>query len=170
MIWFTADEHFNHKNIIEYCNRPFISVEEMNALLVYNFNSVVGEKDETYHLGDFAFARNPNQFLKLLNGKHYLVKGNHDHKNVTGQFNWVKDTHKFNYDKRAIFLSHYAHRSWPNQHHGCIHLYGHSHGTLVPALPNSMDVGVDTNNYFPYSVEEIFSLLPYNTSNERFPN
>jgi len=27
-IWFTADTHFGHLNVIKFCNRPFTSAEE----------------------------------------------------------------------------------------------------------------------------------------------
>jgi calcineurin-like phosphoesterase family protein len=47
--FFTADTHFNHDNIIEYCNRPFKNAEEMNDTLIINWNSVVGEHDTVYH-------------------------------------------------------------------------------------------------------------------------
>ena len=42
-IWFIADSHFSHKNVIDYCNRPFCSVEEMNSALIYNWNKIVTE-------------------------------------------------------------------------------------------------------------------------------
>ena len=30
-VWFTADTHFGHGNIIKYCQRPFMSREETAA-------------------------------------------------------------------------------------------------------------------------------------------
>ena len=32
--FFTADEHYGHTNIIKYCDRPFTSVEEMDAEII----------------------------------------------------------------------------------------------------------------------------------------
>lgn len=55
-------------------------------------------------------------------------------------------------------LSHYAMRVWNKSHHGSIHLYGHSHGSL-PGIGRSMDVGVDTNNLYPYHIDEILDKL-----------
>lgn len=35
-VWVTSDTHFSHKNIIEYCNRPFKDIYHMNETLVKN--------------------------------------------------------------------------------------------------------------------------------------
>ena len=52
--FFTSDTHFGHNNIIEYCKRPYTSVEEMDAALEKNWNEVVKPDDLVYHLGDLA--------------------------------------------------------------------------------------------------------------------
>ena len=80
MIYFISDTHFYHKKIIKYVNRPFKDVEEMNNTLINNWNKRVKHKDEVYILGDFSFG-NKEQTLDLLNklnGRKYLIKGNHD--------------------------------------------------------------------------------------------
>ena len=78
-IWFTADTHFSHANIIKYCARPFDNVEGMDRTLITNWNKVVEPKDIVYHLGDFCF-RNPERYLNALNGYIYFIYGNHDKK------------------------------------------------------------------------------------------
>lgn len=55
-VFFTSDTHFNHKNIITFCKRPFETVEEMNEALVSNWNSVVPEDGTVFHCGDFALG------------------------------------------------------------------------------------------------------------------
>src|ERR1017187_8378616 len=55
--WFTADQHFGHKRIIELSGRPFGSVEEMNEAVVDRWNAVVAPDDLVWVLGDFALGR-----------------------------------------------------------------------------------------------------------------
>ena len=158
--YFVSDEHFDHSNILKYCNRPFVSVEEMNETIIKNHNAIVTNKDEVYHLGDFAF-RNHAEFLRRLNGKHFLIKGNHEGKNwKDANFIWVKEVamikvYVWALDKfQFIFLSHYAHRVWPQAHFGVWHLYGHSHNTIED-YNKSCDVGVDAWNFKPVSFEQL---------------
>jgi calcineurin-like phosphoesterase family protein len=154
-IWFTSDEHYNHQRIIEYCNRPFKNVIEMNEVLINNFNSVVKQGDTVYHLGDFAFAKH-HLWLRQLNGNHYLIKGNHEGNDwKDAGFGWVKEVYTARCpDKQDVFLSHYAHRIWNRAHYGVWHLFGHSHGGM-PDLLKSCDVGVDAWNYFPVSYTQL---------------
>lgn len=78
-IWFTADQHFGHTNIIKYSGRPFADVEEMNEELVRRHNAIVRPQDFVWHLGDFAMdKRLVKTFLSRLNGSHRLIAGNHD--------------------------------------------------------------------------------------------
>lgn len=77
--FYTSDLHFGHANIIQYCNRPYASVNEMNDALVANWNSVVGEGDIVYVLGDFAMNRGAAlHWVSKLNGSKVLIIGNHD--------------------------------------------------------------------------------------------
>lgn len=78
-IFYTSDLHFGHANIIQYCNRPWATVDEMNAGLVANWNSVVGPDDTVFVLGDFAMNRGATlHWVSKLNGRKILIIGNHD--------------------------------------------------------------------------------------------
>lgn len=74
-----SDTHLFHNRIIEYEKRPFSSVEEMNEVIVNNWNSVVRSVDKVIHLGDVTFGTvGQAQIIKKLSGYKILVKGNHD--------------------------------------------------------------------------------------------
>lgn len=77
MRFFTSDQHYFHRNIIGYCERPFTSVDEMNATMIDRHNETVGPADTVWHLGDFTLGQDLS-ILKRLNGQHHLVYGNHD--------------------------------------------------------------------------------------------
>lgn len=157
MKFFTSDTHFSHYNIIRYCNRPFNSSNEMNDVIVENWNSVISQEDEVYHLGDVCFGDFDN-IRSRLNGKIYLIKGNHDRKVNPRNFEWIKDYYNLKVGNTNIILSHYAFAVWDKSHHGSIHLYGHSHGTYTQK-GKCMDVGVDTNNFHPYSLDTVLSEM-----------
>ncbi len=79
--WWTSDTHFSHINIIRYTNRPFASVDEMNAALIERWNERVSPSDDVWHLGDLALGANIARQVQLtarLNGTRRLVPGNHD--------------------------------------------------------------------------------------------
>lgn len=166
MIFFTADTHFGHTNIINYCGRPFASKEEHDESLITRWNSVVKPGDIVYHLGDFGFGH--SKYLKhicdRLHGQINLIKGNHD-KNISqiaSRFGFIKDTHLLEtnlFDRKIkIFLSHYPHRTWIHRPRNSYHLYGHVHGNME-SYGLSFDVGVDLWNYTPISIEQVDSHI-----------
>ena len=55
-VFFTSDTHFGHENILKFCNRPFSSIEDHDLALINNWNSVIGNDDTVFHLGDFCFG------------------------------------------------------------------------------------------------------------------
>jgi calcineurin-like phosphoesterase family protein len=169
-IWFISDTHFGHKNIIRYCNRPFKDIEEQTEEIVKNWNAVVSARDHVFHLGDVGYGSPQYLYrvLERLNGKIYLIKGNHDSaviRNPASQrFEWIRDTHLFKAQVTGktyrLFLSHYPHRSWPESNRGSFHLFGHTHGNMAP-YGLSFDVGVDSNNYKPLSLEQVAERMSH---------
>jgi len=181
MIFFTSDTHFWHYNIIQYCNRPVPDgeVQEMNEIMIDNWNSRVKPSDEIYHLGDFAFcgSEKKKDIIRRLNGIKYLIRGNHDPKDnawwITAGFEWVRDYYvlavhdvyqseedetKFQQYHQPIVLCHFPILSWDGMVNGTWHFHGHCHGSIDDTWNKTglrMDVGVDTNNLYPYSYDEI---------------
>lgn len=158
--WFTSDQHFDHVNIIEYCNRPFADVEEMNQALIDNWNSVVSPADTVVVLGDVGLFSDPElvryKFLRHLKGNKIFVKGNHDH--------WLRGAEKrYMYIHKCngimIHCSHYPLRTWAaSNRKACLQLHGHTHAALEP-YENQWDVGVDNNNYFPISLTQLLRVM-----------
>ena len=172
-IWFTSDTHYGHTNILKYCNRPFKNVNEMNNEMMSRWNNVVNDEDTVYHLGDFAFSRDLEFTLNILNslkGNKVLITGNHDRKmpsEIKRRFAFVTNYYEFkvqddeaNRGTQLIVMMHYAMRIWNKSHYGAWQLYGHSHGTLSDD-PNALaiDVGVDCHNYTPINYEQIKEIM-----------
>lgn len=169
MIYFTSDLHAFHKNILEYDELPFESLEEYRNFIIEIWNSTICNNDEVYLLGDTAVGGKNgdiNNFLHALNGKKYLIKGNHEKEimktsHLKGHFEWIKDYHVFDYNKKRFVLMHFPIESWLNKNNGSIHLHGHSHGRLndvnerVPL--KRMDVGFKACDFKIYSIEEILN-------------
>lgn len=80
MFYFVADHHFGDSKIIEYEQRPFVSVLEMDTAMIKSWNNVVKKSDTVFILGDFSFHNfdGTKKILKKLHGKKILVRGNHD--------------------------------------------------------------------------------------------
>lgn len=77
-VFFIADLHFGHKNIIGYSRPQFDSLDDMHDTIIKNWNSVVKPKDVVYVLGDVAFGKDNLKYMQYLNGRKHLVMGNHD--------------------------------------------------------------------------------------------
>lgn len=168
--FYISDTHWHHERLLDMQPRPFLSIEEHDEHLVTAWNSVVGENDLVYHLGDFAFAlaRNADRVQELfsrLHGEKYLIIGNHDVDKrgnlhpALAALGWAAPpTHALRTKDsgRDVYMSHYAGRTWPSQHHGAVHFYGHSHGRL-PGVGLSRDVGVDVEdvNFTPRTFSEL---------------
>jgi len=167
MKFFTADTHFNHKNIIEACERPFKNVWSMNAYMIARWNEAVKGGDLVYHLGDFALpnkgdGHDVNEIIDRLNGQIYLIKGNHDDKNMIlfkNKFQKIADLAyiKLNTGQK-VMLCHYPMLSWRASYHGSWHLHGHTHGRMATRR-GALDVGVDGNNFYLIPEEEIPHLI-----------
>lgn len=153
--FFTADEHYNHTNILRYCDRPFSSIAEMNEELISRHNAVVGKNDYIIHAGDF-FLGDKNDIaiiIKSLKGNHIFLKGSHDRWLQNAEQIWSKVI-----AGQKIVVSHYCLRTWDASHYNSWHLFGHSHGKLEP-LGKSWDIGVDNNNFYPLSFDEIAVIM-----------
>ncbi len=174
-LFFTSDTHFNHANILDYCQRPFDNIEQMNEALINNWNRVVGKNDIVFHLGDFSFggAAYWNNILDRLNGKIHLVVGNHDLRNmrpsIMSRFECVAMQMYIEVEEQPIYLNHNPFLCYGGSYDNVWQLFGHVHtrqnntGQDAPRLnvlfPTQYDVGVDANNYTPVSFRQIKDII-----------
>lgn len=174
-LYFTSDTHFGHSKIIEMCNRPFTTVEEMNETMIKNWNDKVSPNDIVFHLGDFIYGGSAvwKDTLERLNGHKILILGNHDMKNFREgyrqYFDEVLMQAEIIVEDRSVYLNHY-----PFLCYGGVYredemkvwqLFGHVHSgpdyenkdgwRLQYLFPTQYDVGVDNNNFTPVSWDEV---------------
>jgi calcineurin-like phosphoesterase family protein len=180
-IFFTSDLHIGHENVIKYCDRPFNSVEEMNQEIVKRWNQRISPHDTVWCLGDLTLMSYQQAWpiLSQLNGKKFLIKGNHDKFSVS-QYNKLGFTvlleAKLKMFGKTFRLSHYPYKpSWlrkwfcfpselrflehrPPKIKGEWLLHGHTHSPNTQ-YGNSIHVGVDAWNFFPVSLKELESVV-----------
>ncbi len=163
-VFFIADTHFGHKNIIEYANRPFHTVEEMDSTMIKNWNDTVTVEDTVFMLGDFSFY-DENKTIEIisgLNGYKVLILGNHDdifpfdRWKVSGFDEVVRYPIIFN---EWFILSHdpiYLNSSMPYAN-----IYGHVHSNPIYAdySPQSFCACVERIGYKPIEFEEIIAKM-----------
>lgn len=174
MIFFTADTHFGHKNILKLCNRPFKTIEEMNETLIENWNHRVSGMDTVYIVGDMFFrCSDAEAILRRLKGKKRLIVGNHDSSwmnkvDLNRYFVSVDRLLEISDGKHALTLCHYPLLTW-NHAKKSYMIHGHIHADtsadyfpLICNRSNVLNAGVDINGFMPVSFDELFQ------NNEQF--
>lgn len=144
MRYYIADPHFFHGALnTKMDRRGFESVEAMNEYMLRQWNRKVRKNDEVVILGDLSWgkAEETNELLERLNGRLYLIQGNHDRflKNKdynAGRFVWIKPYAELQDNKRKVILCHYPimcyngqYRVDENGNPKVYMLYGHVHDT-----------------------------------------
>lgn len=185
-IFFISDLHIGHKNVIKFDNRPFEGVDEMHTKMIQNWNSVVGDDDIVYFLGDLSFSRDEltKWFIYSLKGKIHFIMGNHDkYKSISKFGRWeniyeygteinIKDeasvSSRGSQGYQRIIMSHYPILSWNKAHYGSWHLHGHTHGNLFKSNQDYykrkvIDVGCNCIDYTPISYQQVKSIMDKKT-------
>lgn len=158
-VWFIGDTHFDHEKVIEYDQRPFKTVEEMNQKIISNWKAKVAENDIVYHLGDFAFAPKERQkeLLSQLPGRKMLVLGNHDKSRSSGYdigWNYVEHYMLVNLRGNLVLLVHDPKgvEGW-----GGHIIHGHFH--KPSKNPKRLCVSCNLFNYEPLSEKQVVKQL-----------
>lgn len=158
--WYTADLHLGHTRIIEFCNRPFADIDEMNARIVQNLQSCVGFDDDLWVLGDFAFGQStsPEKFenwFHQIPGRKHLIIGNHDDEAVIAlPWDSIADLKEIKDGDQPVVLCHYPMITWNGARKGAVQLFGHVHDQWQGSR-NSVNVGVDQWDFGPVQIGDV---------------
>ena len=161
--WVIADTHFGHKKIIDFADRPFSSLAEMDNALTRNWNSVVAKTDQVLVLGDFALA--PSKLIlkyrSALNGDIVLFLGNHD-RNHSARW-WVQAGFKAVIEHPIIYKNYFilSHEpvDWVSERLPVMNIHGHIHEKTHYSLNNNhYNVSAERIKYTPVRLSSIINL------------
>lgn len=168
-IFVISDTHFSHANILNFTDekgdkiRPhFKDVQEMNEIIIHNWNKTVKQDDIIYHLGDFSFGGKDQigKMARRLNGRKRLIMGNHDYnaKDYTIHFDKVMSWRQLGGKefKRPLILCHYPldNASFDHREDNALNVHGHLHNRLTDK-PFHVNVCCEHTNYMPINIEDI---------------
>lgn len=174
MIWVTSDLHFCHNRDFIYNPRGFDNVNDMNEVIVKNWNKVVQPEDTVYLLGDIMLNDNSKgiKLLKSLKGHIHIIRGNHDTETRCELYETCWNVDKvdyvtmFKYNGINFYCSHYP---TITENFGeefklktaVINLYGHTHQktNFYNDAFFMYHVGVDSHNCTPVSIEQIITEI-----------
>lgn len=171
--------HFGQNGLLHFNQRPFPNAQEMDEVLIQNWNKVVPTDGLVFVLGDIGENTDDRiiHIFRTLNGQKILIKGNHDTyykqeilQTIFTQIHnlheiQIADPHTHQYQK--IVLCHYPMFDWNNFFEGSWQLFGHLHTrnitefkTLKTKLfAQQYDVGVDANNFTPLSYTQVKNII-----------
>lgn len=165
--WFISDTHFFHENILKFTGddgrrirEDFNTLKEMHETLIKNWNSVVGDNDYVYHLGDVTFRYDGafNNLMSQLKGKKRLIVGNHDKLTNPELFKHFEkvDLWKGFSDKEAGIPFTASHFPLPQYvlRNGSHNAHGHIHQRKSPQA-HQYNLSVEAINYTPKHIDEV---------------
>lgn len=166
-VYFWSDHHFYHKNIIEYSNRPFNTMDEMISTMIKNYNSIVNDEDLVIFGGDIAFASDSitKGIINVLKGRKLLIYGNHDFQHgkpenisvftesaICAVFPYVIGNRDY-----EILVTHYP--ITIDLPKNVINIHGHTHQHLMG--DKRLNMCVEHTNYSPKSLEDVLEDFKY---------
>jgi len=174
MDWFTSDWHLAHKNTLKFSNRPYNTVEEMDAGIINHALSTLKRGDNLFYLGDLTFSQEVAEDvlyrIKKKKVNIFWILGNHDMKlNFKGLEKYCNEItlgKVIKREKTKIHLSHFPHMCWDNSFRNSFHLYGHVHISSPEyeelekrMTGKSLNVNLEFHNMKMWSLHEIFDYM-----------
>ena len=163
LTWIISDTHFFHENIGRYCDRP----DCWQEMIIENWNRLIQPEEIVFHVGDLALGKKEmaEGLVPLLNGKVYLMRGNHDQRSNSFYQRMgialVPDPYQMDHIS-GLKLT-FSHRPIVPLEPGMFNLHGHIHNSPAPILgQRHINLCVEVRDYRPWRLEEI--LAPYCTT------
>ena len=163
--FFTSDIHFGDERIMKLCDRPFSNVKEMDEYIVDKWNKKVSNSDTVWVLGDIVSPEHfDKDLLNRLNGKIYLLLGNHDYpvsELIASETKIELCAENALYSDDNIVMFHYPIMDWNGRDNGTIHLYGHVHNKNIAGMKEyfadklAFNVCMDVNDFEPKTLDEL---------------
>lgn len=152
---YSSDLHFFTESVLTVFQRPFGTVDEMNAALLANIQKTVGDDDDFWILGDFANVTDQanlsgiSSIFEKIPGRKHLVAGNHDLEPVH-KLGWasIHEITEIDDSGRHIVLCHFPLLTWNKARDGVFHLFGHVHNRWA-GTPSSINVAPELWDYRP---------------------
>ena len=164
MLYFLADTHFNHANIIKYSKRPFPDVESMNKFLLDNWIDTVKPEDTVIFVGDFAMGRYEHLLYKVVQKSNTIfIRGNHDKKLVLPYGNLNQSVNVASAGGTQFIVTHDPDEV-SRDYRGWI-IHGHHHNNFPDRYPffnpdqKTINVSVDMIGFRPISMDEIMRVM-----------
>lgn len=161
-VFVISDTHFYHTNMLTFTKddgtllRPFNSVNDMNMLIVENWNMIVRPNDKVYHLGDVSFTRDGLKLLGLLNGKKRLVRGNHDGFKLNAYLQYFDEVYGVR-QLDGFWMTHIPMHPDSLNHRAKMNIHGHVHANSLKDK-RYFNVSVENVDYTPVPFDEIKKL------------
>lgn len=156
-IFFIGCPHWGHSNILLYEPRPYKNIEEMDQILINNWNSVIKTGDTVFILGDLVFCNKEkaSDIISSLNGHKILILGNHDRGHSINWFIDIGINNVYKYPiiyKKFWMLSHEP--LYVNDHMPYVNIHSHLHSKKMDSK-QYFNVSAECINYTPIDFEDI---------------
>jgi calcineurin-like phosphoesterase family protein len=165
--WFISDPHFDHTNIIRYCDRPFETTTEMNTTIWRNWNEYIHPDDLVVFVGDMAFgrgSRKPKWWIEQLNGRMIYLKGSHDHgvrptAQLPSTVQFVADAIIVRVMGERIYVVHEPNNIPSDWNGWAIHGHVHNNRPHFDIKKKRFNVSVEVMGYKPRSLYYFLDLM-----------
>lgn len=155
--WVWSDLHFGHKNIIEFCSRPFSWVQQMDEFLIESWNDHIQPEDTCIFVGDLSFHGEvrTREIVDSLNGFKILVVGNHDIRKKKVREMGFDETHLFYYLDLPGTPLVFTHFPMENLIKPWINVHGHTHNGPYVGTDQHINVCCEMTGYRPLELSTI---------------